>query len=188
MRCLFLGPKNGAIVGLTAAFILAFLSCAGAAEFGLGISANSNDQSIYVPVQITENFRTEFSVGYDSEEIESADTKVEFEAFEIGVGLYMCNEVYERTQLYYGCRFLYIQQDRELVDGSVHRYLDSEGYGIAPTLGFEYYLTDHISLGGEAAFRYVKIDGEGDTTGPISASEDETIKNTDTRAVIRYYF
>ena len=159
-------------------------NCFGA-EFGIGLTANDSDRELYLPIKITDNFRTEISIGFDSREQKTDLTKTEADQVEAGIGLFFTQSVYERTLLYYGCRlkYLYVNADREYSDGS-HYSQRQDGYSIAPTLGFEYFLTDHISLGGEAEFYYEYLDGEDEDDLDI----DETYTGTDGRVVIRYYF
>lgn len=156
-----------------------------AAEFGIGFTANYSDQELYFPIKLTNHFRTEISVGFSTAEQKTDSTKIEADIVAAGIGLFLTHNVHERTLLYYGCRLKYLYQnaDREYSDGS-HRTEQQKGYGIAPTLGFEYFITENISLGGEAEFYYQYLDGEDEDDLDV----DETYTGTDGRIVIRYYF
>ena len=156
-----------------------------AAEYGIGLTANRSDLSLYMPIKLTDNFRTEISVGYQSAEAKADNQKQEADQIEAGIGLFFTKDVYPKTQLYYGCRLLYLYENRELSRSSGTDYsVRRNGFGIAPTLGFEYFMTEQISLGGEVEFYYRYLDGKDDD----GVDFEETTSGTDSRVVIRYYF
>lgn len=156
-----------------------------AADIGIGISVKESDQSIYVPIKLSDSLKTEFSVGYSSREQNDSSSKHHSKSLEAGIGLFLLKDVTDNTQLYYGCRFLYINTDYYYagIDG----YYSSDklnGYGIVPTLGFEYYFNDHISLGGEAGYYYKNLDGES----YYATDYKEKTTGTNCRVILRYYF
>lgn len=168
------------------------LSCS-AAEFGIGIAANDNDQGIYVPIDFADRFRAELSAAYVSREDKDEMTEAELCMTEAGIGLFLLTEIHERTQLYYGCRFLYIdfdQEQRMRDDGDRYQKMSGKGYGIAPTLGVEYFLGRHISLGGEVEYYYEKMDTDHTYSYADITDRDgeQTDSGLDSRVVLRFYF
>ncbi len=64
-----------------------------------------------------------------------------------------------------------------------------DGYSLSPTIGFEYYITENISLGGDISFHYEDLDGneiDREDDEKIDASQKTT--DTDTSVNIRFYF
>ncbi len=168
------------------------LSCS-AVEFGLGIAITNNDQGIYVPVNFTDRFRTEFSATYESADDTNEVTATELRTIEAGIGLFLLKEIHEKTQLYYGCRFLYIDTDqRHRVRDFDYHYqkMDGNGYAVVPTLGVEYFLGRHISLGGEIEYSYGKmdIDYESNIVDVDDHDGEQTASGLDGRVVLRFYF
>ena len=162
-----------------------------AAEYGLGISVEDNDPRIFIPINITDNFRTELSLYYGASERDSSTSSSESEGYEFGLGLFGLKNLYENTQIYYGCRFLYFNGKSKYEDKSSgvffspSRNSDYKAYSVAPTLGIEYFMTENIALGGEFEFHYEDSSYEYDDSTDDS---DYTSTGTDTRLILRYYF
>ena len=189
MKCLFICAKASLKFLLISGVLLSLLSskCI-AAEIGIGISLESRDQIIYLPINITNNFRTELSFRYASSENETSSYTSEDDNLEIGIGLYAIKKLYEKTQLFYGCNFLYYDSGYESSYTSPPSSSsgDYTSYTIAPTLGIEYFVTDHISLGGKAEFYYA--DAEVEYSSNPSSNSDRTFMGTNTNLAFRYYF
>ena len=58
--------------------------------------------------------------------------------------------------------------------------VQTKEYALSPTLGFEYYLAENISLGGEAYLSFSKSDSTNSTV--VKA------KSTGTMVTMKYYF
>lgn len=191
MKCLFINTKISLKFLLISIVLLSLLSskCI-AAEIGIGISLEARDQILYVPINITNNFRTELSFRYSASESESSNSTSESDNLEIGIGLYGIKKLYEKTQLIYGCNFLYYDSSYEnTYTGNLPPTSysgDNTTYTIAPTLGIEYFVTDHISLGGKAEFYY--RDSEIEYSSGPSSNSDRTYTGTNTNLAFRYYF
>ncbi len=156
--------------------IALFLPASGfaAPQFGLGISitdtGSESSRLLHCPVKINPNLRLEGSLGlytYERENSEIGD--VDWIALKFGA--YIVQNVYEKTDIYYGGKLIYKEND---TNG-----LNEDGYGIAPTFGVEYYLTNHISVGGEAEVYFMLIDNN---------SGDAKEYGTESRLILRYYF
>jgi hypothetical protein len=73
------------------------------ADYGIGISASEFDSSILFPIKISDHFKTEFLIQYSDRD---SDNDINWESISSGIGFFYVNEVYDKTQLYIGPRFL----------------------------------------------------------------------------------
>jgi hypothetical protein len=173
-----------------------------AADFGVGISARSDDGFLYVPVDITPSFRIEPSVRYVSNEqtytqSSGADSQ-ETKQWEFGVGVFGLKKVAETAHIYYGARLAYVDIQSTTVDDSsfglpVYGKTDQDGYRIGPTVGFEYLFGGHFSVGGEASYTFLDVDGEstsriGNGISQSTLKIEQKTNGTQTRLIFRYMF
>lgn len=127
-------------------------------KFGLGLHMlqfkASEINNFFVPankILLTFNkenrFRRELEFGFTyHKESEHRSTT----GIHLGIGIFGMSQV-NKTNFYYGGRFSY-----GYVNKSVFGYNDSNTvYGIGPSLGVEYYLSSHFSIGGEINVRYM---------------------------------
>lgn len=176
-------------------------SSALAADFGIGISARSDDGFLYVPIDVSKTFRIEPTVRYGTSELSIVEDGVEdrqdTETWEIGVGLFGKKQITDAAHIYYGARFAYVDTEstttQPLAFGDViHSESTQDGYRIGPTLGFEYLFGGHFSVGGEASYTF--LDLEGESTARIDDFELSAVKieqksnSTQTRLIFRYMF
>jgi hypothetical protein len=173
-----------------------------AADFGVGISARSDDGFLYAPIDITKSFRIEPSVRYVSNEqtftqsfgADSQETK----QWEIGVGVFGLKRVTEAAHIYYGARLAYVDIQSTTVDESsfgvpIYGKTDQDGYRIGPAVGFEYLFGGHFSVGGEASYTFLDVDGEstsrfGSGLGESTLKIEQKTNGTQTRLIFRYMF
>ncbi|MFC4309041.1 hypothetical protein ACFPN2_08115 [Steroidobacter flavus] len=168
---------------VVAAGLALFASGAMAADFGVGVSAKSDDGVIYVPIDFSDKFRLEPSLRYYKEERnDDPGFDSESDLLELGVGVFGKSKVTEAAQIYYGGRITYF--DGSSKTGSSKTTVD--GYGIAPTFGVEYVFGGHFSLGGEVAYAFEKTDSE-DNSFFSNDIENET-QGTQTRLIFRFMF
>jgi hypothetical protein len=159
-----------------------------AAEFGVGVSVQSDDSIIYAPIDINKKFRIEPSIRYLKNETDTGlGVDLESESLELAVGLFGLTEVSESIRIYFGGRLAYIDQESDqaifsgLFPGNiVVSRVDADGFRISPTLGFEYLINERFSVGGEAEYFFQDIDRDG-------AGDSET-SGTDTRLIVRFRF
>jgi hypothetical protein len=159
-----------------------------AAELGVGVSVQSDDSIIYVPIDVNKSFRIEPSIRYLKNETDiGLGVDLESETLELAVGLFGLSEVSESIRIYYGGRLAYLDQESDqtifagVIGGNIIlTSVDSDGYRISPTLGFEYMINDRFSIGGEAEYFFQDIDRDG-------AGDSET-SGTDTRLIVRFRF
>ena len=150
---------------------------------------------------VAPNFRIEPEIGFfrSSSEIEqngdngSYDSKSTLKSFHVGVGIFpMVSQ--EKSKLYYGARLGIIRNSSSRESSySYEGYSDSDedsnkasGFYVAPTIGGEYFLSNHFSLGGEAQLRYSTFSEEGDDNNNAELSASSTA--TKALIFIRFYF
>ena len=190
-------------------FLVACSSHALAADFGVGVSVQSNDAWIYAPIDVTPGLRIEPSIRFVSSESESqtqsssfgfpitTSVKSESDQRELAVGLFGKTLLGESVRLYYGARAAYI--DNETKQRIATRFQNSEdvveeessldGYRISPTLGFEYLINEHFSLGGEAEWFYQDLDADiSQTDVDIAGTAKLKSNGTATRLIVRFTF
>lgn len=195
---------------LCAALCLALCSTgAVAADYGIGVSARSNDGWIYVPIDVSPSFRIEPSVRYMSNETSQTNTSSDGDSFkedvdnlEFGVGLFRLAKIADSARIYYGLRASYVTLDgtRTYTNTYFPGYTvvtrsetSQDGYRIGPAIGFEYQFGEHFSVGGEANYTFVDVDGDlksttsGSTT-VIRGNIEQKSSGTDTQLIFRYRF
>ena len=182
-----------------------------AVDFGVGVSAKSDDSWIYLPIEITQNFRVEPSVRFSQTDStqESAEERFgglttttvdsEMDQFQVGIGVFGVLPIKESVRVYYGLRAAYIDAETSstvvsrfetptFVDENTFKFKNSaDGYRLAPTLGFEYFLNESFSIGGEAEWFYEDVEQDNEQQEE-QTSLDQTRHGTDTHVVIRYRF
>lgn len=146
-----------------------------AADFGLGVSVQSADAWIYVPIDITPRFRLEPSLRFIDTDADSTEESFirgpisvhsEGRSYEVALGAFGILALGESVRTYYGARLAYLENESELrvllSDGTVLLDNDAngDGYRISPTLGFEYLVSDRLSIGAEAEWFYEDVDME----------------------------
>jgi len=152
---------------------------AGAADVGLGVSFESNDSTIYVPIDVGTTWRIEPFVNYAKTKLEDGAKN---EQLRIGAGVFALQPLAQSLRLYFGGRLAYLDSQTTLYttpfQGTFSR--EGDGFSVAPTLGFEYSFNDHVSLGAEAAWVYQDID--------FDRGDDRTDSGTDTKLILRLRF
>ncbi|WP_153067184.1 hypothetical protein [Steroidobacter cummioxidans] len=172
-----------------------------AADFGVGISVRSDDGWLYVPVNVAKSLRIEPSVRYSSAETtltqSGTDNRQKNDILELGVGVFGLKQVTEAAHIYYGGRLSYVDMTSSGTDvtslGTVIRsQSDQDGYRIGPTLGFEYLFGGQFSVGGEASYTFLELEGKARSrVGNLSSSTadfDQSSQGTQTRLIFRYMF
>lgn len=189
------------------ALMAAAASQAQAAEFGVGVSVQSDDSWIYVPIDLTPSFRLEPSVRYRDGKSESVNpdsflgsqitTTVtsDSKTYELGLGIFGLKQVGESVRVYFGGRIAYIDSESKVrivtdfgnFDDEDMQDASDDGYRISPTLGFEYSFNRNVSIGAEAEWFYQDIDSTLTTTNESMDGEFEST-GTDTRLIVRFKF
>lgn len=178
--------KHSALLGFG---LLCVTTISHAADVGLGISAFGEKQNIYVPVLLNPTTMLEAHFAYQNSDSESGTN----ENIELGIGFFKKTAKTEKANIYYGARLSYEEYNSDSTNSSFTYTSSSEakGFKISPTIGFEYLITEKLSLGAEAEFYYAKFDQDYTQTmfpTTISYSSETEMTGTDTRMVIRYFF
>ena len=194
---------------LSIALLAACSSHVLAADFGVGVSVQSNDAWIYAPIDVTPGFRIEPSIRFLDSESESqtqsasfglpitTSVKSEGDQRELAVGLFGKTSLGESVRLYYGARAAYIDSETKLriatrfqtSEDVVEEESSLDGYRISPTLGFEYLINEHFSLGGEAEWFYQDLDADiSQTDVDIAGTAKLKSNGTATRLIVRFTF
>src|SRR6185503_663332 len=141
---------------LSIALLAACSSQVLAADFGVGVSVQSNDAWIYAPIDVTPGFRIEPSIRFVSAESESqtqsssfglpvtTSVKSETDQLELAVGLFGKTLLGESVRLYYGARAAYIDNETkqrvatrfQTVEDVVELESSLHGSRSSPCLGF----------------------------------------------------
>jgi hypothetical protein len=171
-----------------------------AADFGLGVSVESNDAWIYVPIDVSPKLRIEPNVRYIESESEvqsksdifgSIFTTSESQSLEIGIAVFGLTSVLEAVRAYYGARVAYIDSEFEIRSSGdfteISQEQSADGYRISPTIGFEYQFNRRFSIGGEAAWFYQDIDIDNDA-GTATGRADIEQNGTETNLIFRFFF
>lgn len=179
-----------------------------AADYGIGVSARSDDAFIYLPIDINKSWRIEPSVRYASNEVSQVSgtfndsSQQEIDNIEVGVGVFKLAKIAESVQLYYGARAAYVDLQSTFVDtttffpGATTTFrseTSQDGYRVGPSIGFEYLFGEHFSIGGEASYTFIDIEGESKsrTSGSTTTTRgnvEQKSSGTATRLIVRYRF
>ena len=193
---------------LSIALLAACSSHVYAADFGVGVSVQSNDAWIYAPIDVTPGFRIEPSIRFFDAESESqtqsssfgspvtSSVKSQSDQRELAVGLFGKASLGESVRLYYGARAAYIDNETKLriatrfgtLEDVVEEESSLDGYRISPTLGFEYLINEHFSLGGEAEWFYQDLDSDISQNDDVAGTANLKSNGTATRLIVRFTF
>lgn len=150
------------------------------AEIGLGMLLDPYGSTVYLPMKLSEHYRLEPSVAYFSRE---ADGRIRWKAWELALGAFRATSISDNTRIYYGGRVGYFERNDD------SNFNDEQGVRLAPTLGFEYFFTDSLSISGEGAITYAKADRPSPGLSEFGGREhDNEIISTDSSIIIRYMF
>lgn len=182
-----------------------------AAEVGIGVSAKSDDAWIYVPIDFESKYRLEPSLRYAKDKFSlsqpasqtssGSTTNQEVESFELGLGGFRIVGVGDNAQLSFGVRIAYVDSKSEVSSITTFPFgaifessseVSQEGFRIAPSIGFEYLIGEHFSIGGEASYSFLDVDGDGSSrsnSGTVTRVEtSQESSGTQTQLILRYMF
>lgn len=185
-------------------FVAAGLAlCSGsvlAADFGVGITARSDDGILYVPINVSKTFRIEPSIRYVSSDLELSEdgdlVSQDTDSVELGIGVFGLKQVTDAAHIYYGARLAYVDTESTTLQptfgNQVRTESSQDGYRVGPTFGFEYLFGGHFSVGGEVSYTFLDLEGESTTTlGDfvlLQSGVEQKTQGTQTRLIFRYMF
>jgi hypothetical protein len=189
-------------VAITALALAAWSGTASSA--GLGLSIQSGDPTIYIPIDIKEKFRLEPYISYTQNEFEepvfgpsssyTIKAVEEFTSTHIGIGAFWLAPFGESVRAYVGARFAFISTDSEYRYDNGSRppgfnaepdEFNSDGISFEPTVGLEYRFTERFSIAGEAKLVIASLEAEDADGGDLGSNDTVT---TDTNVLVRFRF
>lgn len=227
---------------LVVLFLVGWVSSQAAAaegsQYGIGAGASAGGALIYFPIRTTAlmiephiaYYRREDSTRGSGSDVRSyppnqqlpddttsvtSDQVFLNKNIEIGLGIFLKNQMTDDIELYYGGRLGYQTEewrnrrmnDRLNWNGYLDTYIyenkrELAGYFLAPTVGLQYFPRPTFSLGIEVSLRYTNLSGTDDNTNTQttnnpngtfwttteSGDADTVSYDTRTAVVIRGYF
>lgn len=157
-------------------------------EVGFGVSFFQDSGTLFVPVAVTPTFRVEPYLGFYRNSATSTQPYARSNSsYVFGTGAFTTKRVAENIQLYGGSRVAYVRRRQTYSEAQQGFSIQTSGYLVAPTVGFEYFLQRNISIGAEAGFSYMRTSGH-DSYVANEADTKESTTSTTTAMTIRYYW
>jgi len=167
-----------------------------AAKYGIGMSARSGETEIYLPIDITSQFRLEPSIQYSqnkssvsssgSDIVDDRDSKVT--TYMLTLGAFYQYHVHNAVTIYSGIRAGYFESDSTFNSLGSETSLKGDGYSVAPTLGIEYWFIDSFSIAGEVGYVFNKSEFQDNITAFDTYQFDNESQTTMSRLILRYFF
>jgi opacity protein-like surface antigen len=157
------------LLAATASAVVA--SGAMAVDFGAGVAFNGTGSTVKMPIDFNANsfkMRVEPELMFGYEDVDDFGKTTQFG---IGSGLYMLQNITKDIHMYYGGKIDVSYYD---IDPDSGNDRTDTNLGLAGIAGFEYFMSEHASVGGEAGLQ-LRV---GDTTS----------FGTITAVTLRYYF
>ena len=184
------------VAALTAWAIVTVPSIGDTTTYGVGVSLN-NSFLFYFPISIGSLIIEPTFLISDENEY-AVDTSIsdnfDYRYMQLGVGLFKNTYVIDSTYIYYGARLGYITIESSSNSPTFSSMSEDDGYVLAPTLGAQYLLTKHFSMGIDLALEYTRSNRSFTTTSSIGTpstltqESNVTSYNTSANFIIRYIF
>lgn len=166
---------------------------AGDIKVGIGAGATESGSTVYIPIKVpmAGNFllvEPSLSIAKTTDEEAGVEVRDARES-EYGVGLFFGKPVTENIDLLIGGRVSYVDQ-KETLNTGITTENELDGFAIAPTLGIEYNVNPHISIGGFVDYTYTNVDGTATSSalpGVETKTETESFK-PNTNLFVKFYF
>jgi len=156
---------------------------------GLQSTPSSLIPTIFVPINVSARFRLEPEVGFQYASSDGPSGKSDsYKTVHVGAGVFGLTTPDDHFTIYYGIRVAYLRFSHYSGSGAApngYSFPTANGYFLAPTVGGEYFLGDHLSLGGEVQFRYTH-----ETLNAASDTRTIAISTSNTRGAVtvRFWF
>ena len=137
---------------------------------------------VYFPKDVSSKLRIESEIGFWSYFFSRNNRKSSSTNFRLGFGILPTIRK-EKIIVYYGIRLGAIFRSNTNKQNNEIEYESKTDLRIGPCIGVEYFLSDHLSFGGEAQLNYILF-GQYDKNSDISES---TFANS-TLISLRWYF
>jgi hypothetical protein len=165
------------------------------AKVGIGISVKDDGGILYVPIRL-KSFMIEpvFSYAYNERDQDLTNSTLSVNSKQsekaAGLGVYFIKPLRERMDLLLGLRFMYLDYKEQQTSstGTTNYDYSVNGIEIAPSLGIEYELMDHVSLGGYLRLVYQTLSGDynSDTSTEYDIETDSF--ETESELFVKFYF
>ncbi len=162
-----------------------------AVEFGVGMNLSGSGNTIYLPVNISENIRLEpylsaFKSTSKGGPLPTAYSNT-FEVNFFGLGIFNIKHISGNKNVIIGMRAAYLRGKRNFISGGVSTsdYV-VRGYSIGPVLGVEYFPISGLSIGGDVTWVFSKRFEHSQDS--VNSDVYNSTSNTTTSATIKYYF
>ena len=170
---------------LSAIALATLISSTAAAEIGIGLSAKEDTSTIFFPMDLSDTFKLEPGIAFSDASQDEEDFEISLTRWELSLGAFLVNNISQKFDVLLGARFSLLDVESEVTIDGQKNESSSEGFGIAPTLGFEYFVIDNLSLGGEVALAYTSTESEVEG---FDGSTENSSWNTETALNVRFYF
>lgn len=141
-----------------------------AVDMGIGVSLQATTAEIRFPIRFN-RFMMEPFLYHEIEHTSSSNTTNTDHI--AGSGFYYLNSIHNNLLMQVGLRVGAGQYEEK--ENSTVVYTRTLTL-FNPSIGFEYFFDDHVSIGADAGFVYVKLEG------------GDTFSSTDTNLIARFYF
>jgi hypothetical protein len=158
---------------------------ASAGDVGLGVSLD-HDPHILLPINVSETVRIEPFIDITKDESDlGGGVQGQFDAKELGLGVFLRSALDDRAGLYYGVRYSKLEGETTVTDsgGAVLFESEDDGDNLALVLGGEYAVGNRLLIGVEAFWFRLSIDSDD---GAETTTQETS--GTDTRVVVRFMF
>jgi hypothetical protein len=197
---------------LIIAIVYALLvATAAEADVGLGVSAKTDNATVYIPIKVGRFMFEPYVRATDREAasvsrsgtffVTNTTTASDVEAYAVGVGIFRAVPLAERITMYYGGRLARIDEDLKSFTATgttapptlplePSQVATAEGTSIIPTIGFHYNVLDRLSIGAEIAWEHSEVDTVNRSqTGSMPTSTSEiTVNSTRADIILRFFF
>ena len=147
-------------------------------KYGIGAVIGSGTK-LYAPIYYRDWLIEPTLYSYVQKANGPGTSTIDHEFLELGVGVFKHPYLSDKTYGYYGARVGGSRwEDNHASSPLTVSNSKGSGYFIAPTVGAEYELTTHFSLGLDLSYDYKKF------TGDIA----EINSSTETKVIARYFF
>jgi hypothetical protein len=181
------------------------------ADVGIGVSANADDATVYVPLTVGSFMLEPYARFADNDsslvgrrsnpEVPGGiptNTVSEGESYTIGMGIFHSTAPAERVSVYYGGRLAHTTGNTSSLSllapaGTLPAERDIDGNSITPAVGIQYHPIERFSVGVEIGWEFTEVDDVSVNAGPAGVPRTpttRTVKARDTRAdiVLRFFF
>ena len=182
--------------------ICALLAASARADVGIGVSAKSDNATIYIPITVGRFMIEPFvrATDRDDETISAPPSTSrslsEVQASEIGVGVFRTVPLVDRVNMYFGARLASLDEESMTTSTSgivvQSQTANAEGESIGAALGFQYSIMERLTIGAEIRLERTETEAEINFVPAagmtLTASSEGTSYDTRADLVLRFFF